>query len=93
MRYSVAMNRAVIVCGAKIKDYEFVSSFFSEGDFFIYCDSGLIHEDRFLSKVDTLDNATINPKYQYAISNEVAGDEPARVSVEKGVLLLIKNRF
>ena len=47
------MNRAVIVCGAKIKDYEFVSSFFSEGDFFIYCDSGLIHEDRFLSKVDT----------------------------------------
>lgn len=47
------MNRAVIVCGAKIKDYEFVSSFFSEGDFFIYCDSGLTHEDRFLSKVDT----------------------------------------
>ena len=31
------MNRAVIVCGAKIKDYEFVISFFSEGDFFIYC--------------------------------------------------------
>ena len=47
------MNRAVIVCGAKIKDYEFVSSFFAEGDFFIYCDSGLIHEDRFLSKSDT----------------------------------------
>lgn len=37
------MNRAVIVCGAKIKDYEFVSSFFAEGDFFIYCDSGLVH--------------------------------------------------
>ena len=212
------MNRAVIVCGAKIKDYEFVSSFFKEGDFFIYCDSGLIHEDRFLSEVDTnagliigdfdsynrperdteiielpvmkddtdsvyaikeaisrgyrdilivgaigdrfdhslvnayalmlindlgasgkivddysemtlinnrisaeiepewryfsliaisgtasgvtiknakynLDNATINPKYQYAISNEVAGDEPAKVSVEEGVLLLIKNRY
>ena len=31
-----------------------------------------------------LDNATINPKFQYAISNEVAGDEPARVSVEEG---------
>ena len=211
------MNRAVIVCGAKIKDYEFVSSFFKEGDFFIYCDSGLIHEDRFLSEVDTnagliigdfdsynrperdteiielpvmkddtdavyaikeaiargyrdilivggigdrfdhslvnayalmlindlgargkivddysemtlvdnripaqidskwryfsliaisgtvsgvtiknakynLDNATINPKYQYAISNEVKGDEPAIVSVEEGVLLLIKDR-
>ena len=212
------MNRAVIVCGAKIKDYEFVSSFFAEGDFFIYCDSGLIHEDRFLSKSDTkagliigdfdshqrperdveiielptvkddtdsiyaikeaiargykdilivgaigdrfdhslvnayalmlindlgasgkivddysemtlvdnrisaeiepewryfsliaisgtasgvtiknakynLDNATINPKFQYAISNEVAGDEPARVSVEEGALLLIKALF
>ena len=24
-----------------------------DGDFFIYCDSGLVHEDRFLSKVDT----------------------------------------
>ena len=212
------MNRAVIVCGAKIKDYEFVSSFFAEGDFFIYCDSGLIHEDRFLSKSDTkagliigdfdshqrperdveiielptvkddtdsvyaikeaisrgykdilivgaigdrfdhslvnayalmlindlgasgkivddysemtlvdnilsaeiepnwryfsliaisgkasgvtiknakynLDNAMINPKYQYAISNEVEGDAPARVSVEDGVLLLTKNRL
>lgn len=47
------MNRAVIVCGARIKDYDFVSSYFMEGDFFIYCDSGLVHEDRFLSKVDT----------------------------------------
>lgn len=44
--------RAVIVCGAKIKDYEFVSSYFKEGDFFIYCDSGLYHEDRFMSLVD-----------------------------------------
>ena len=39
-----------------------------------------------------LDKAEINPKYQYAISNEVAGDEPAKVSVEEGVLLLIKDR-
>ena len=42
--------------------------------------------------MDTLDNATINPKYQYAINNVVAGDEPARVSVKEGVLLLIKDR-
>ena len=35
VRHGVAMKRAVIVCGAKIKDYEFVISFFSEGDFFI----------------------------------------------------------
>ena len=169
------------------KDYEFVSSFFSEGDFFIYCDSGLINEDRFLSKLDTkvgliigdfdsykrperdteiielppmkddtdsvyaimeaiargyrdilivggigdrfdhslvnayalmlindlgasvaicgmvidvtinnakynLDKVEINTKFQYAISNEVKGDEPAIVSVEEGVLLLIKDR-
>ena len=47
------MKRAVIVCGAKISDYEWVSSHFREGDFFIYCDSGLIHEDRFLSIVDS----------------------------------------
>ena len=47
-------------------------SFFLEGDFFIYCDSGLVHEDR---------------------SNEVAGKIPARVSVEEGALLLIKDRF
>ena len=40
-----------------------------------------------------LDNAKINPKYQYAISNKVAGDEPAKVSVEDGVLLLIKDRY
>ena len=38
------MNRAVIVCGVNIKDYEFVSSFFAEGDFFIYCDSGYVVE-------------------------------------------------
>jgi len=45
--------RAVVVCGARIKDYEFVSSYFCEDDFFIYCDSGLIHEDRFISRADT----------------------------------------
>lgn len=47
------MSRAVIVCGAKIKDYEIVSSYFCEGDFFIYCDGGLVHEDRFMSVVDS----------------------------------------
>ena len=45
--------RAVIVCGAKIKDYEFVSSYFKDDDFFIYCDSGLVHEYRFMSTADT----------------------------------------
>lgn len=51
--------RAVIVCGAKIKDYEFVSSYFKEDDFFIYCDSGLVHEDRFMSTTDTSANLII----------------------------------
>ena len=47
------MKRAVIVCGAKITDYEFVSMSFRDGDFFIYCDSGLVHENRFMSTVDS----------------------------------------
>ena len=53
------MSRAVIVCGAKISDYEWVGSQFREDDFFIYCDSGLIHEDRFLTKIDTKANLII----------------------------------
>ena len=43
--------------------------------------------------MDTLDNATINPKYKYAITNEAAGDEPVIASIEEGVLLLIKDRY
>ena len=53
------MSRAVIVCGAKISDYEWVGSQFREGDFFVYCDSGLIHEDRFLTRIDTKANLII----------------------------------
>lgn len=41
--------RAVVVCGAKIKDYEFVCSYFKDDDFFIYCDSGLKHENDIMS--------------------------------------------
>ncbi len=37
------MKRCVIVGGAKINDYEFVKSHFSENDYFIYCDGGLNH--------------------------------------------------
>lgn len=39
-----------------------------------------------------LSNADINTTYQYASSNEVAGDEDAEVSVSEGNLLLIKVR-
>ena len=37
------MKRCVIVGGAGINNYGFIKSFLSDGDFFIYCDSGLRH--------------------------------------------------
>lgn len=37
------MERAVIIGGAKIEDYEYVKSHFRESDFFIFCDCGLKH--------------------------------------------------
>ncbi|MDO4187391.1 MAG: thiamine diphosphokinase [Lachnospiraceae bacterium] len=37
------MSRAVIVCGAEIKDYDFVKSYLRVDDFYICCDSGLSH--------------------------------------------------
>lgn len=43
------MSRAVIICGAKIKEYKYVASAFKNGDFFVYCDSGLKHIDGFLA--------------------------------------------
>lgn len=36
-----------------------------------------------------LENATINPEYQYGISNEVIPDKTAEISVSEGRLLLI----
>lgn len=46
------MKRAVIICGANINNYEFVSSYFRPDDYFIYCDSGLKHEEAFCGKGD-----------------------------------------
>lgn len=40
------MNRCVIVGGAKISDYDFVKSYLSKNDFFIFCDGGLNHRER-----------------------------------------------
>ena len=39
-----------------------------------------------------LDNAKIQCDYQYGVSNEVSGDNPARVRCAQGRLLLIKVR-
>ena len=38
------MRRCVIVCGADILRPETLRGYFREGDYFIYCDSGLRHE-------------------------------------------------
>ena len=51
-------SRAVIVCGSDIGDYARVSKNFEEGDFFIYCDSGLKHQEKF--KENTTVNITPN---------------------------------
>lgn len=39
-----------------------------------------------------LDNATINSTYQYATSNEIAGEQDVEISLSEGYLLLIKVR-
>ena len=51
-------SRAVIVCGSDIGDYARVSKNFEEGDFFVYCDSGLKHQEKF--KETTTVNITPN---------------------------------
>lgn len=40
------MRRCVIVGGAAIGNYETVRGYFRADDFFIYCDSGLSHQER-----------------------------------------------
>ena len=46
------------MCGSDIGDYARVSKNFEEGDFFIYCDSGLKHQEKF--KENTTVNITPN---------------------------------
>ena len=41
----VFMKRCVIVCGAKINDYDFVRGYL-EDDFYIFCDGGLNHQEQ-----------------------------------------------
>ena len=48
------MKRCVIVGGAPIMNYEFIKKHFDEKDFFIYCDSGLMHRDGFNKKADLI---------------------------------------
>lgn len=37
------MRRAVVICGSKIEDYDFIKSYLRIDDYFICCDSGLSH--------------------------------------------------
>ncbi len=49
-----AFTRCVIVGGAPIDNYERIKSHFKTDDFFIYCDSGLKHEEKFDRKADLI---------------------------------------
>lgn len=48
------MNRCVIVGGAPIENYQRIRSYLKEGDFIIYCDSGLKHRDGLKKKPDLI---------------------------------------
>ena len=47
------MGRAVIVGGGEIGNYSRARSFLKEGDYLVYCDSGLRHEEK-LGKADLI---------------------------------------
>ena len=40
------MSRCVIIGGADIKNYEMIQKYFKKDDYFIFCDSGLKHENK-----------------------------------------------
>ena len=39
-------GRAVVIAGGEIISYERIRSFFKPGDYYIFCDSGLVHKDK-----------------------------------------------
>ena len=48
------MKRCLIISAGEIRDYERVKSFLQPGDFFIFCDGGLIHADGLGLKPDLI---------------------------------------
>ncbi len=40
------MSRCVIIGGAKIENYDKIKSYFDENDYFVFCDSGLKHQEK-----------------------------------------------
>ena len=50
----MCMKRCVIIGGAEIRAYERVRRYFREGDFFIYCDCGLRHQEKLGAEPDLI---------------------------------------
>ncbi len=48
------MRRCVIVGGAPIENHGFIKEYLNENDFFIFCDSGLKHEEKLGVKPDLI---------------------------------------
>ncbi len=46
------MGRCVLVLGGEIRDYNKVKNLLEEGDWFIFCDSGLYHEEKLGVRAD-----------------------------------------
>lgn len=40
------MSRCVIIGGAKIENYDKIKSYFDKNDYFVFCDSGLKHQEK-----------------------------------------------
>ncbi len=47
-------RRCVIVGGAEIKEYEAVKRYINDGDYMIYCDCGLLHENELAHEADLI---------------------------------------
>ena len=45
-------RRAVVIAGGEINSYERIRSFFMPGDYYIFCDSGLVHKEKLLVEPD-----------------------------------------
>lgn len=48
------MGKCVIVGGAPIENYDFIKSRIADGDYVIYCDSGLRHKDKLCKEADLI---------------------------------------
>ena len=47
-------RRAVVIAGGEINSYERIRSFFMPGDYYIFCDSGLVHKEKLLVEPDLI---------------------------------------